>query len=102
MAARTANRDGKGKKGRKIGRNTIKCAAYRAAHHITRNHRFTQSREHRNCGPLARHNRTSPKESEAVRWAEKSQLPLFLARQALGLPSPLAKAAEKAMNARYS
>lgn len=41
-----------GKKGRKIGRNEKKCAAYRAKHGGGTKKKFYASKEHRGCGPL--------------------------------------------------
>ena len=43
----------KGKNGtKKYGRNTVKCAAYAAAHGVYGKRRFSKSKEHRNRGPL--------------------------------------------------
>jgi hypothetical protein len=49
----------KGKNGtKKYGRNKEKCAAYAAAHHIKAGKkRFSDSKEHRNCGPLGYYTR---------------------------------------------
>lgn len=58
---------GGGKKGRKIGRNKEKCAAYRGAHHIdAAKKRFYSSREHRGCGPLHYYTRKNDLEYKAV------------------------------------
>jgi hypothetical protein len=42
-----ADGQGSGKKGRKIGRNKVKCAHYKSLRK-----KFIASHEHRHCGPL--------------------------------------------------
>ena len=46
------NKQGGGKKGRKIGRNAKKCEAYAISHGVYGKRRFSRSKEHRSCGPL--------------------------------------------------
>lgn len=46
------NKQGGGKKGRKIGRNATKCKAYAVKHGVFGLRRFSSSKEHRACGPL--------------------------------------------------
>ena len=41
-----------GKKGRKIGRDKVKCARYRLKHGGGDNKKIIGSKEHRGCGPL--------------------------------------------------
>lgn len=41
-----------GKKNRKYGRDKQKCEQYRFRHGNKPGHKFTESKEHRGCGPL--------------------------------------------------
>ena len=52
-----------GKKGRKIGRDAKKCAEYRSNHGGRTEKKFSESKEHRGCGPLGYYLKTQKHES---------------------------------------
>jgi hypothetical protein len=52
-----AETQGKGKKGRKLGRNKTKCERYRMRHGGGLNKKIVGSKAHRGCGPLGYYNR---------------------------------------------